>query len=91
MDQRVKWKVIPNVAKAGGRKSQGAEGEAVVVYCEPLATRVADPAVRRESVVVRLSRRVKKMANYRPNSGMHGGLIPATLPAFALDSMTRMN
>ena len=29
----------PNVAKAGGLQSQDAEGEAVVVYCEPLATK----------------------------------------------------
>jgi hypothetical protein len=28
----------PNVAKVGGRKSQGAKGEAVVCHCEPLAT-----------------------------------------------------
>ena len=44
----------PNVAKAGGFQSprkrdfrfahqQGAEGDAVVLYCNPLATRVADP------------------------------------------------
>jgi len=30
--------VIPNVAKAGGLKSQGAKGKAVVGYCDPLAT-----------------------------------------------------
>ena len=29
----------PNVAKAGGLQSQGAEGDAVVLYCNPLATR----------------------------------------------------
>ena len=28
----------PNVAKAGGLQSRGAEGEAVILYCEPLAT-----------------------------------------------------
>ncbi len=28
----------PNVAKAGGLQSQGVEGEAVVVYREPLTT-----------------------------------------------------
>ena len=33
----------PNVAKAGGLQSRGAEGEAVILYCEPLATLVADP------------------------------------------------
>jgi len=27
-----------NVAKAGGLQSQGAKGEAVVIYCEHLAT-----------------------------------------------------
>jgi hypothetical protein len=30
--------VHPNVAKVGGLQSQGAKGEAVVDYCEPLAT-----------------------------------------------------
>ena len=35
--------LYPNVAKAGGLQSQGAEGEAVILYCEPLATLVADP------------------------------------------------
>ena len=43
----------PNVAKAGGFQSPrkrdfrftptSAEGDAVVLYCNPLATRVADP------------------------------------------------
>ena len=28
----------PNVAKAGGVQSQGAKGEAVALYCDPLAT-----------------------------------------------------
>jgi hypothetical protein len=28
----------PSVAKAGGGQSQGAKGEAVVIYCDPLAT-----------------------------------------------------
>jgi hypothetical protein len=28
----------PNSANAGGLQSQGAKGEAVVVYCDPLAT-----------------------------------------------------
>ena len=28
----------PNIAKAYGRKSQGAKGEAVVSYCEPWIT-----------------------------------------------------
>jgi energy-coupling factor transporter transmembrane protein EcfT len=28
----------PNVAKAGGSQSQGAKGEAVALYCDPLAT-----------------------------------------------------
>jgi hypothetical protein len=30
--------VNPNLAKAGGLRSQGAKGEAPVCYCEPLAT-----------------------------------------------------
>jgi len=30
--------VCPNVAKVGRLQSQGAKGEAVVVYCEPFAT-----------------------------------------------------
>ena len=28
----------PIVAKAGGDQSQGAKGEAVVIYCDPLVT-----------------------------------------------------
>jgi len=28
----------PNVAKAGGHQSQGAKGEAVVLYCDPFVT-----------------------------------------------------
>ena len=34
----LKQRKIPHVAKACGRKSQGAKGEAEVIYCEPLAT-----------------------------------------------------
>ena len=34
--------VNPNVAKAGGLQSRGAEGEAVETYCEPLATKDLD-------------------------------------------------
>jgi hypothetical protein len=30
--------IYPSVAKAGGVQSQGANGEAVVIYCDPLAT-----------------------------------------------------
>ena len=30
--------INPNVAKAGGFQSQGADGDAVVLYCNPLAT-----------------------------------------------------
>jgi hypothetical protein len=30
--------VFPNVAKAGGSQSQDAKGEAVALYCDPLAT-----------------------------------------------------
>ena len=30
--------ICPNVAKAGALQSQGAEGDAVIIYCEPLAT-----------------------------------------------------
>jgi hypothetical protein len=29
---------LNNVAKAGGSQSQGAKGEAVALYCDPLAT-----------------------------------------------------
>ncbi len=36
---KLKGIFYPIVAKIGGRKSQGAEGDAVVIYCEPLATR----------------------------------------------------
>jgi hypothetical protein len=31
--------VSPNAAKAGELQSQGAGGEAVSIYCEPMATR----------------------------------------------------
>jgi hypothetical protein len=31
--------VDPYAAKAGELQSQGVEGEAVIIYCEPLATR----------------------------------------------------
>ncbi len=31
--------INPNVAKVGGLQSQGEKGEAVVIYCEPFATR----------------------------------------------------
>ena len=31
--------VNPIVAKAGGDQSQGAKGEAVVIYCDPLVTK----------------------------------------------------
>ena len=31
-------RINPNVAKAGGIQSQGAKGEAVALYCDPLAT-----------------------------------------------------
>jgi len=47
-------KLNPNVAKAGGLKSQGVEGEAVIVYREPLAT----PDLMSSG----LSRRVNNMA-----------------------------
>jgi hypothetical protein len=30
--------IILNFARVGGLQSQGAKGEAVIVYCEPLAT-----------------------------------------------------
>jgi hypothetical protein len=30
--------VYPNVAKAGGSQNQNAKGEAVALYCDPLAT-----------------------------------------------------
>jgi hypothetical protein len=29
---------MPSVAKVGGGQSQGAKGEAVAIYCDPLAT-----------------------------------------------------
>jgi len=47
-------KLNPNVAKAGGLQSQGVEGEAVIVYREPLAT----PDLMSSG----LSRRVNNMA-----------------------------
>jgi hypothetical protein len=31
-------RINPNVAKAGGSQSQDAKGEAVALYCDPLAT-----------------------------------------------------
>jgi len=36
--------IYPNVAKVGGLQSQGARGEAVVIYCEPLATPDLEPS-----------------------------------------------
>jgi len=41
---------------------QGAEGEAVVIYCEPLATQVKDPANSGEMRRSRLSHWVNNMA-----------------------------
>jgi len=41
------WQLIsanPNVAKVGGLRSKGAGGEAVVIYCEPLATPDPEPS-----------------------------------------------
>jgi len=35
---RGSFKVTPNVVKVGRLQSQGAKGDAVVVYCEPFAT-----------------------------------------------------
>ena len=34
----------PYVAKVGGLQSQGAKGEAIVIYCEPLATKDLEPS-----------------------------------------------
>jgi hypothetical protein len=34
----------PNVANVGGLQSQGARGEAVVIYCEPMATPDLEPS-----------------------------------------------
>ena len=34
----------PNVAKSGGLHRQGAEGEVVILYCEPLATLDLNPS-----------------------------------------------
>ena len=36
--------ISPDVAKAGGLQSQGAEGEAVVGYCDPSATPDLEPS-----------------------------------------------
>jgi len=35
---KIAWCVYPNIAKAGLIQSQGAKGEAVALYCDPLAT-----------------------------------------------------
>ena len=51
--------IYPNVAKAGGLQSQGVEGEAVVVYREPLTT----PDLMSSG----LSRRVNNMAKSIPS------------------------
>ena len=51
--------IHPNVAKAGGLQSQGVEGEAVVVYREPLTT----PDLMSSG----LSRRVNNMAKSTPS------------------------
>ena len=36
--------VNPSVAKVGGLQNQGAKGEAVVGYCDPLATPDLEPS-----------------------------------------------
>ena len=36
--------VIPSVAKVGGLQNQGAKGDAVVGYCDPLATPDLEPS-----------------------------------------------
>ena len=36
--------VYPNAAKVGGFPRQGTKGEAMVVYCDPLATRHLEPS-----------------------------------------------
>jgi hypothetical protein len=41
---------------------QGAEGEAVVIYCEPLATQVENPANSGEMRHIRLSHWVNNLA-----------------------------
>ena len=51
--------LYPNVAKAGGFQSQGAEGDAVVLYCNPLATRVVDPVEDGDLESSRFPERVK--------------------------------
>jgi hypothetical protein len=58
----------PNVAKAGGLQSQGAKGAAVVDLLQALGNV--------GSGVLRLSRRVKKMAYNRPNPQVHHRFIP---------------
>ena len=55
----MKYWVYPNVTKAGGLQSQGVEGEAVVIYCEPLPT----PDLMSSG----LSRRVNNMAKSTPS------------------------
>ncbi len=50
-------RLYPNVAKAGGFQSQGAEGDAVVLYCNPLATRDLESSrfperVKHEKIIV---------------------------------------
>jgi hypothetical protein len=47
----------PNVAKADGNQSQGAKGEAVALYCDPLATP--------DLAFSGFPGRVKKRENYR--------------------------
>jgi hypothetical protein len=39
--QRRGW-IYPNVAKAGALQRRGGKGEAVVLYCEPLTTKVLE-------------------------------------------------
>jgi hypothetical protein len=47
----------PNVARAGGSQSQGARGDAVALYCDPLATL--------DLAFSGFPGRVKKRENYR--------------------------
>ena len=64
--------VLPNVAKVGGLRSQGAEGAAVVHLLQALGNA--------GSGVLRLSRRGKKIAYNRPNPQVHLWFVPRIGP-----------
>ena len=63
---------------------QGAEGEAIVSYCKPSATKVEDPVNNGEMRYHRLSRRVNNMAVFSL-------FVDFTVCAFLNDALQKCN